>query len=955
MASVGKKTDKKTQAGRDVYKTPEGEMVSEKSTTFEYKGKWINIPTIHNGKQYSEDELMQMLNEGLIKPTSIHNELEDALQAAEERSKSLKFNKGGIPMYAQQMNLFNEGGLKDEGGMVDEVSGNDVPIGSTRKEVRDDVPAMLSEGEFVFPADVVRYIGLEELMKMRQEAKMGLKRMEAMGQMGNSEEATMPDDMPFTEADIIIMAGEPEEKREMNRGGVIYAQNGTYVQPSMFASQPPINPYQYAPPASAFSPTGYMPQQNMQQQTQTSGYRPRFVEQGVQRKVPISMSKDFVQEVFRDVKYINPETGDIITLRLNSMGVPIDRPEIPEGYIPYTDYLEGATGTPTTPEGETPAATPQPQRDDDRGPSMPTPEPFNWDEASPEAIVNEVKKINSGMGTVFTGIAFAINPLFGALSSTMMKANEKSTLSKLNEKLKDPAFVAKMKKEGQLEALKGELTKLEEKADKGILSGSILGVLGEVMTSVGDALGLSDEQKKSATSNVIKAETAKTDVKVDENGKVTTEETVLVTDEGLAAQGIGSLDAAVRYSQDLKTKADLAAQGIGSLDAAVRYSQGLGEAPTDDIIAAKAASDSAAQTLKTSGVTADTITQEQFDTIKNSAEAKRSLGIDPLVTNYSEFKRLREQTPVPLTTQTITDDETGEVLEVGVESATVRDDTAAALGTEPVDVSTMTSDELAEVIFGLTGDDLLTYSELVNSGVSTKAALDFYVNGNAVGLAQDIYDKNIGSVLKDIDKGTASKIEMIFANKQIQYKDDDDRGPIIPTSISTTPDPELVTEVETYLSSIADDDDDGVAPTPSVTAPTYAQPSQDPYAEAGRPTGGGDDDSGAPAPSYTQPSQDPYAEAGRPTGGGRDSDGPSAAQQAAASARKAAEGGRDSAAQAAAVTQKIRDDKEKRTIEAGQMAGKGYVGGYGFNEGGLVGKPKKKKATPKKRGMAARK
>ena len=127
-------------------------------------------------------------------------------------------------MYSQQMQRFEDGGLKDEGGMVDEVSGNDVPVGSTRKEVRDDVPAMLSEGEFVFPADVVRFIGLEELMRMRQEAKMGLKQMEAMGQMGNSEEATMPDDMPFNEADLIILTGEPEMgKREMNRGGVIHA------------------------------------------------------------------------------------------------------------------------------------------------------------------------------------------------------------------------------------------------------------------------------------------------------------------------------------------------------------------------------------------------------------------------------------------------------------------------------------------------------------------------------------------------------------------------------------------------------------------------------------------------------------------------------------------------------------------------------------------------------------
>ena len=100
-------------------------------------------------------------------------------------------------MLKKQMEMFEDGGLKDEGNTIDPISGNDVPPGSTQEEVRDDIPAQLSEGEFVFPADVVRYIGLEKLMKMRQEAKQGLKTMEDMGQMGNSEEATMPDDLPF--------------------------------------------------------------------------------------------------------------------------------------------------------------------------------------------------------------------------------------------------------------------------------------------------------------------------------------------------------------------------------------------------------------------------------------------------------------------------------------------------------------------------------------------------------------------------------------------------------------------------------------------------------------------------------------------------------------------------------------------------------------------------------------
>jgi hypothetical protein len=126
---------------------------------------------------------------------------------------------------AKQMELFEpvergfqDGGLMDEGGTVDPISGNDVPPGSTQEEVRDDIPAQLSEGEFVFPADVVRYFGLETLMKMRQEAKMGLQRMEDMGQMGNSEEATMPDNLPFDIEDLDME--EEDEYNDMAVGGM---------------------------------------------------------------------------------------------------------------------------------------------------------------------------------------------------------------------------------------------------------------------------------------------------------------------------------------------------------------------------------------------------------------------------------------------------------------------------------------------------------------------------------------------------------------------------------------------------------------------------------------------------------------------------------------------------------------------------------------------------------------
>ena len=112
----------------------------------------------------------------------------------------------------QTKKLLQEGGLNEEGGTVDPVSGNDVPVGSTKKEVRDDIPAQLSEGEFVFPADVVRFIGLNNLMKLRQEAKEGLMEMDRMGQMGNSEEAVEDDTGEFdNDLDSII----EEIEREM--------------------------------------------------------------------------------------------------------------------------------------------------------------------------------------------------------------------------------------------------------------------------------------------------------------------------------------------------------------------------------------------------------------------------------------------------------------------------------------------------------------------------------------------------------------------------------------------------------------------------------------------------------------------------------------------------------------------------------------------------------------------
>lgn len=135
-------------------------------------------------------------------------------------------------MYQNQTErMLAEGGVMQEGGTVDEVSGNEVPAGSLKEEVRDDVDAKLSPGEFVVPADVVRYIGLENLMKMRDKAKAGLKQMSDIGQMGNAEEAvTDEEDVGEFSSAVDEVMGEEEQEVKMAGGGYVQAENAaTYA------------------------------------------------------------------------------------------------------------------------------------------------------------------------------------------------------------------------------------------------------------------------------------------------------------------------------------------------------------------------------------------------------------------------------------------------------------------------------------------------------------------------------------------------------------------------------------------------------------------------------------------------------------------------------------------------------------------------------------------------------
>ena len=276
------------------------------------------------------------------------------------KTNPTEMNEGGM---AKQMSLFQEGGLEQDGGTVDPVSGNEVPVGSSQEEVRDDIPAQLSEGEFVFPADVVRFIGLEKLMMLRQEAKAGLKKMEAMGQMGNSEEATIPDDIPFSSDDLIVGDDTGDGDLEMQVGGFVppfgtQQQQGTgiYTQASQMGNQFNIQPQQTMQPSGMVS-----------QQPVATGYSPTFV--GGQQ--PVTNFDNLIPlpaKKYENIRFVNA-TGEVMIIP-HVDGNPVF--PVPEGYTRETQVQKDTEETlksPTDAEVKTTTLTkpdPNLQRDPQR-------------------------------------------------------------------------------------------------------------------------------------------------------------------------------------------------------------------------------------------------------------------------------------------------------------------------------------------------------------------------------------------------------------------------------------------------------------------------------------------------------------------------------------------------------------------------------------------------------------
>jgi len=259
---------------------------------------------------------------------------------------------------------FADGGLP-----VDPVSGNEVPPGSLPEEVRDDIKVGVSEGEYIVPADVLRYYGMKFFEDLRAEAKVALSGMEQDGRMGGEPMMEGPmeeeDDLPFSTEEL-------QATDDMNEGGYMrgYAVGGITT-----------------PEAAA---TAY-PDTQMADIFGTSGNTG-----GIQY-----------------VTYYGPN-GEIITIQTFN-GSPMT--PVPSGYT-----TTPPVATSTDPVSEVAAAS----NDNDSTPNDTSPKPRkSVNEMTDKEVISELGSIG-GIGDKF-GIGLAtvlgslINPFAGAKAGSMAK------------------------------------------------------------------------------------------------------------------------------------------------------------------------------------------------------------------------------------------------------------------------------------------------------------------------------------------------------------------------------------------------------------------------------------------------------------------------------------------------------------------------------------------------------
>jgi hypothetical protein len=141
------------------------------------------------GGYYTEGEYGFRTNpEGEVVVDLEVNSLENVATSVGERLRTILGNNED----SETLELKGGGSVEKEVEFVkDDDDDDDVPDpppGATPEEVADDIPAYLSTGEYVLPANVVRYIGLKNITGMHQRALSELQQMEDLDIIENVDE-----------------------------------------------------------------------------------------------------------------------------------------------------------------------------------------------------------------------------------------------------------------------------------------------------------------------------------------------------------------------------------------------------------------------------------------------------------------------------------------------------------------------------------------------------------------------------------------------------------------------------------------------------------------------------------------------------------------------------------------------------------------------------------------------
>lgn len=323
----------------------------------------------------------------------------------------------------QQMQMLLEsGGMQDDGMNRDPVSGNEVPPGSLAKEVRDDVPAQLSEGEYVIPADVVQYFGLKFFEDLIAEAKRGLLDMDRRGRIGGEpvpqEASAFPfnvDELQTTESSSAMMP------QQANKGGLIrgFAPGG-FTGVSDNASTSNLD---YSKTRSYFSdPTKVSDKASVA----------RFIAPGCNQKevlvsgnrVPLTANSTQVDGVnYVDITSdagLNILKGCSIKLNPEEEKIVIDR----IGQSEYDKYKSGESRP--IDSGNNIPEEPEPEASDDNEPREPEDDDFirNWGMDKMESYYEDITRFYDGTEDTLVG------GLLKGITKPIVKLNHKHVISR---------------------------------------------------------------------------------------------------------------------------------------------------------------------------------------------------------------------------------------------------------------------------------------------------------------------------------------------------------------------------------------------------------------------------------------------------------------------------------------------------------------------------------------------